>query len=109
METTHFAVDTSKSVFTLHASDPTGRCTYRRDLSRGKFLAWFAKLAPVTVTLEACGGSHHWGRELAKLGHTVRLIAHSMPSPLSNVARTIAPMPKRSAKPPAAPACASCR
>jgi hypothetical protein len=68
METTHVAVDTSKSVFTLHASDPTGRCTYRCDLSRSKFLTWFAKLAPLTVTLEACGGSHHWGREVAKLG-----------------------------------------
>jgi transposase len=81
METTHIAVDTSKSVFTLHASDPTGRCTYRRDLSRSKFLAWFAKLAPLIVTLEACGGSHHWGRELSKLGHTVRLIAaqHAKP------------------------------
>lgn len=81
METTHIAVDTSKSVVTLHASDPTGRCTYRRDLSRSKFLAWFAKLAPLTVTLEACGGSHHWGRELAKLGHVIRLIApqHAKP------------------------------
>jgi transposase len=81
METTHIAVDTSKSVFTLHASDPTGRCTYRRDLSRSKFLAWFPKLAPLIVTLEACGGSHHWRRELSKLGHTVRLIAaqHAKP------------------------------
>jgi len=26
------------------------------------------------VALEACGGAHHWGREIAKLGHTVRLI-----------------------------------
>lgn len=25
--------------------------------------------------MEACAGSHHWGREIAKLGHTVRLIA----------------------------------
>lgn len=81
METTHIAVDTSKTVFTLHATDPTGRCTYRRDVSRGKFLDWFGKLAPLTVTLEACGGSHHWARELTKLGHAVRLIApqHAKP------------------------------
>ena len=26
------------------------------------------------MVLEACGGSHHWGRWLAKLGHRVRLI-----------------------------------
>jgi transposase len=25
--------------------------------------------------MEACGSLHYWGRELAKLGHTVRLIA----------------------------------
>ncbi len=27
------------------------------------------------LTMEACAGSHYWGREIAKLGHTVRLIA----------------------------------
>jgi transposase len=26
------------------------------------------------VALEVCGGAHHWGREIGKLGHTVRLI-----------------------------------
>jgi transposase len=26
------------------------------------------------VALEACGGAHHWAREIGKLGHTVRLI-----------------------------------
>jgi len=26
------------------------------------------------VALEACGGSHHWGRLLSRLGHQVRLI-----------------------------------
>ena len=29
---------------------------------------------PCVVALEACGGAHYWGREIAKLGHTVRLI-----------------------------------
>lgn len=24
--------------------------------------------------MEACGGAHHWAREIAKLGHDVRLI-----------------------------------
>lgn len=28
-----------------------------------------------TVAMEGCAGSHHWRREIAKLGHTVRLIA----------------------------------
>ena len=75
MQTTHIAVDTSKSVFTLHATDAAGHCTGRLELKRARFLAYFAKQSPLTVTLEACGGSHHWGRELARLGHNVRLIA----------------------------------
>ena len=81
METPHIAVDTSKSVFHLHATDAAGRCTGRLELKRARLLAYFAKQAPLTVTLEACGGSHHWGRELARLGHTVRLIApqHAKP------------------------------
>jgi transposase len=81
MQTTHIAVDTSKTVFTLHATDAAGHCTGRLDLKRAKFLAYFAKKTSLTVTLEACGGSHHWGRELIRLGHTVRLIApqHAKP------------------------------
>jgi transposase len=35
--------------------------------------ACFAKLPPTHVALEACGGSHHWGRRLAAMGHTVQL------------------------------------
>ena len=70
METTHIAVDTSKSPSSpCTPSDPAGHCTGRLDLSAASFLARFAKLPPLTVTLEACGGSHHWGRELARLGH----------------------------------------
>ena len=36
--------------------------------------AFFAKLPPTYMALEACGGSHHWGRQLAALGHAVQLI-----------------------------------
>jgi transposase len=35
---------------------------------------FFAKLAPTEVVLEACGGSHHWGRVLSRLGHRLKLI-----------------------------------
>jgi len=68
------AIDTSKSVFALHAVDHSERCVLRRKLTRDKLLAFFAALAPVAVVMEACGASHHWARQLIKLGHTVRLI-----------------------------------
>jgi transposase len=73
-ELTRIAIDTSKSVFTLHGVDGAGRSILRRNLRRHQLEAFFEKQAAVEVVLEACGGSHHWGRWLAKLGHRVRLI-----------------------------------
>jgi transposase len=73
-EITRIAIDTSKSVFTVHGTDDTGRALVRRNLRRRELVGFFAKLPPVEVAMEACGGSHHWGRVLAGLGHRVRLI-----------------------------------
>ena len=44
------------------------RCA-RKDL-----LSFFGKLSPCIVGLEACGGSHHWAREIGRLGHDVRMM-----------------------------------
>jgi len=73
-ELTRVAIDTSKSVFTLHGTDAQGRAVLRRNLRRKDVIGFFERLSPVEVALEACGGSHHWGRTLAALGHQVRLI-----------------------------------
>jgi transposase len=73
-ELTRIAIDTSKSVFTLHGTDGEGRAVLRRNLKRRELLEFFERLAPLEVVLEACGGSHYWGRTLEGLGHRVRLI-----------------------------------
>ena len=73
-EITRVAIDTSKSVFTLHAVDAQSRAVLRRNLRRQDFVAFFEKLHPIEVAMEACGGSHHWARTLQGLGHRVRLI-----------------------------------
>ena len=46
----------------------------RRQLKRRYVLAFFQKLPPCLVGIEACASSHHWSRELQALGHTVRLM-----------------------------------
>jgi transposase len=74
MEFKRIAIDTSKHVFTLHGVDEQERPILRREFRRAQVEAFFAKLAPTEVVLEACGGSHHWGRVLSGLGHRVRLI-----------------------------------
>jgi transposase len=68
------AIDTSKHVFTLHGVDEQDRPVLRRELKRANLESFFAKQDATEVVLEACGGSHHWGRLLHKLGHCVRLI-----------------------------------
>ena len=44
-------------------------------------LAFFEKLPPCLVGIEACASSHHWSRELQSLGHTVRLMSPAYVKP----------------------------
>ena len=74
MNLKRIGLDTSKAVFTLHGVDHDEKAVLRCNVGRAELEAFFAKLPPTLVALEACGGSHHWGRRLATLGHTVRLI-----------------------------------
>ena len=108
-EITRLAIDTSKSVFTLHGVDGAGRAVLRRNLRRRELLPFFERLAPVEVALEACGGSHHWGRALAALGHRVRLIPPQYVKPLSSAAKTTAMMPRRSLSLPMSRRLPACR
>ncbi|MDP6516105.1 MAG: transposase [Alphaproteobacteria bacterium] len=74
-------LDIAKSVFQVHRTDRSGAVLECRTLRRGAVLAYFAKLPPSLVGLEACASAHHWARSLAALGHEVRLIAPSYVKP----------------------------
>jgi transposase len=67
-------LDLAKHIFQLHGADSAGAVVFRKKLRRGQLLAFLATLPACTVALEACGSAHDWGREITKLGHTVRLI-----------------------------------
>jgi transposase len=73
-EATTIGLDIAKSVFQAHGADAAGAVVFRKKLSRGRLLAFFEAQPPCVVAMEACAGAHHWGRELERLGHTVRLI-----------------------------------
>jgi transposase len=53
----------------------------RKRLRRKEVAAFFEKLPPTVIAIEACGGSHHWARLLQSLGHTVNLIAAQLVKP----------------------------
>src|SRR5438067_13887517 len=67
-------LDIAKSVFQVHGVDTGGQVVIRRQLKRRSVLAFFQKLPPCLVGIEACASSHYWSRELQALGHTVRLM-----------------------------------
>jgi transposase len=71
---TTIGLDIAKSVFQVHGVDANGQLVIRRQLKRRYVLAFFQKLQPCLIGIEACASSHHWSRELQALGHTVRLM-----------------------------------
>jgi len=71
---TTIGLDIAKSVFQVHGVDAAGEVVIRRQLKRRYVLAFFQKLSPCLVGIEACASSHYWSRELQALGHTVRLM-----------------------------------
>ena len=71
---TTIGLDIAKSVFQVHGVDAEGHILIRRQLKRRYVLAFFEKVPPCLVGIEACASSHHWSRELMALGHTVRLM-----------------------------------
>ena len=74
MQITTVGLDLAKNVFQVHAINAAGEVVVRRALRRAQMLPFFEKLAPCLVGIEACGTSHHWARELVRLGHEVRLM-----------------------------------
>jgi len=71
---TTIGLDIAKSVFQVHGVDAAGQVVVRRQLKRRYVLAFFEKLPPCLIGVEACASSHHWSRELRALGHKVRLM-----------------------------------
>lgn len=74
-------LDIAKHVFHVHGADERGVAAFSRRLSRARVLEFFASQPRCVVALEACGGAHHWARQLIALGHEVRLIAPAYVKP----------------------------
>ena len=81
MNIKRIGIDLAKQVFQIHGVDHHDKIVLRKQLKRNQFLSFFASLPPCLIGLEACGGAHHWGRELQRLGHTVKLIAPQFVKP----------------------------
>src|SRR5437773_3410651 len=62
-EVSTIGLDIAKSVFQVHGVDAAGQVVIRRQLKRRYLLAFFQKLPPCLIGIEACASSHYWSRE----------------------------------------------
>ncbi|MBI3773848.1 MAG: IS110 family transposase [Gammaproteobacteria bacterium] len=74
MKLTTIGLDLAKSVFHVVCFNEKHQEVSKKMLRRSHVLEYFAQLEPCLVAMEACAGAQYWGRELKKLGHTVKLI-----------------------------------
>ena len=87
-EITTVGLDLAKNVFQVHAVDAAGKVVIRRQVRRAQVLLFFSRLAPCLIGIEACAGAHYWARQLARLGHEVRLIPPSYVRPFVRRGKT---------------------
>lgn len=81
-------LDLAKHVFQVHGADAEGSPVFNRKLRRSEVLRFFEKLPPCLVGMEACGSAHYWAREIAALGHEVRLIPPAYVKPFVKRGKT---------------------
>ena len=74
-------MDTSKQFFQLHGVDAQERPALKKRLRRKELEAFFAKLAPSVIGIEACSAAHHWARTLSALGHEVKILPAQLVKP----------------------------
>ncbi len=74
-EVSLIGADLAKNVFQVHGAAADGSVVFRKKLSRPQFARFMADQPPCVVAMEACASAPYWAREMAGLGHQVRLIA----------------------------------
>jgi len=67
-------LDIAKNIFQIFLADRKGRELGNRKMKRTAMIEFFARIAPCTIGVEACGTAHHWARKLGEMGHDVKLI-----------------------------------
>lgn len=67
-------IDLAKITFSICGINDKGKVLFRKKWGRANLLLELGKMPQCVVALEACGGAHYWAREIAKLGHELRIL-----------------------------------
>ena len=75
--TFRIGIDVAKGVFQAHAvkvNEAGEPVAFKKRLKRAQMEAFFAKLPPSLIGMEACSSAHYWARVAERYGHQVRLM-----------------------------------
>ncbi|HHA2250027.1 TPA: hypothetical protein ACOEHG_004975 [Enterobacter ludwigii] len=92
-------IDLAKTNFSLFSINAYGKPAGKIKLSRSNLLNWLAQQPAMTVAMEACGASHHWAREIQKLGHTAILLPTQHVRAISDARKMITTMRRQLLRP----------
>src|SRR5882724_11470707 len=74
-------IDLAKNIFQLHGADRNGNVVLKKKLNRKQLVLFVANLPKCIIAMEACGGSHFWGRKFREMGHEIKLISPQFVKP----------------------------
>lgn len=74
-------IDLAKNIFQLHGVNQNGKAVLKKKLNRQQLVLFIANLPKCIIAMEACGGSHYWGRKFQAMGHEVKLISPQFVKP----------------------------
>jgi transposase len=72
--TTTITIDLAKDAFQIAAFNKYGKALINKAISPKKVRQFVSNHPEAVIYMEACGSAHYWGRQLTRLGHTVKLI-----------------------------------
>lgn len=74
MKINRVGIDLAKNVFQGHGVDGRGKLVWKRQLKRSNWLRVLVERIDTDceIGMEACGGAHHWARELQSRGYQVK-------------------------------------
>jgi transposase len=74
-------IDIAKQLFHVVGMDDTGTIVWRKRLTRSALMPFIARIPPVVIGMEACGGAHYWARRFRQHGHIVKVMAPQFVKP----------------------------
>ncbi len=74
-------IDIAQQVFHVVGMHDTGTMVWRKRLTRSALRPCMARIPPVVIGIEACGGAHDWARRFRAQGPIVQLMAPQLVKP----------------------------